>query len=73
MNTDELISEAKALPVDQRLLLTESLLESLNPPDMKIDSLWIEEAQSRLDDLRTGKVKAVSGSEVFSKVEDLLK
>ena len=70
MTTNDLIEEAISLPVEQRLALTESLLKSLNPPDEEIDQLWIEEASSRLESLRSGKTKPVSGAEVFAKIQD---
>jgi hypothetical protein len=71
LTTNELILEVISLPVEQRLLLTESLLESLNPPDKDIDAQWIQVANSRLGDLRSGKVNAISGSDVFAKVKGM--
>lgn len=67
MTTHELISEVISLPVEQRLILA----ESLNPPDRKIDQEWIKVAQNRLVDLRSGKVSPISSSEVQEKVQAL--
>ncbi len=68
IKTDELISEAISLPVEVRTLLVNKLLESLNPPDKEIDNLWVKEAEKRVEELRTGKVKTIPGKEVFRKI-----
>jgi len=68
IKTDELIFEAISLPVKVRTLLVNKLLESLNPPDKDIDSLWVKEAAKRVEELRTGKVKTIPGEEVFRKI-----
>jgi putative addiction module component (TIGR02574 family) len=68
IKTDELISEAMSLPVEVRTLLVNKLLESLNPPNKEIDELWAKEAEKRVEDIRTGKVKTIPGEEVFKKI-----
>jgi len=40
----------------------------LNPPDREIDREWAVVAKSRLDDLRSGRVRAIPGDEVFAKI-----
>ncbi|HDH12889.1 MAG TPA: addiction module protein [Nitrospirae bacterium] len=68
MKTNELISKAISLPVEIRTLLVNKLLESLNPPDKDIDELWAKEAERRIEDIETGKVKTIPGEEVFKKI-----
>ncbi len=68
IKTNELISEAMSLPVEVRTLLVNKLLESLNPPNKEIDELWAKEAEKRVEDIRTGKVKTIPGEEVFEKI-----
>jgi putative addiction module component (TIGR02574 family) len=70
MNTKELIDEAVALPVDERTLLVDSLLRSLNQPESKIDKKWAAVAQKRLIEMRSGKVKPVPGEEVFERIQN---
>ena len=68
MNTKQLIDEAISLPVEERALVVDSLLRSLNQPESEIDKIWAKEAKRRLDELMSGRVKAIPGEEVFGKV-----
>ena len=70
INTDELISDAVSLPVEKRVLLVNKLLESLNPPDKKIDKIWAGEAEGRVSDITAGKEETLSGEEVFREVRE---
>jgi len=68
MKTKKIIEEALSLPVEERALIADSLLRSLNMPNPAIDAKWAEVAKRRLLELRSGKVKAIPGEEVFSGV-----
>lgn len=68
MNTKELIAEAISLPVEERALMVDCLLKSLNLPETDIDKRWASVAQRRLDDLRSGQAEAVSGDDVFERI-----
>ena len=58
----KIIEEASALPVEERALVAESLLRTLNAPDAEMDKLWAEIAKRRLADLCAGRVEGVPGS-----------
>jgi len=73
MNTKELIEQAIALPVEERALVLDSLLRSLNPPQSEIDIQWAAEAKRRLAELRSGKVEAIPGEAVFESVWERFK
>ena len=68
MNIKELIDQAEALPVEERALVVDSLLRSLNPPESKIDEKWALVARKRLEDIRSGAVKTIPGEDVFAKI-----
>ena len=68
MRTQELIAEAVSLPVEQRSFMVECLLKSLNPTENEIDKKWGIIAKQRLNDLRSGKVTAISGEVVFKEI-----
>jgi len=67
-NTAEIIHEAESLPVEDRTLVVDSLLRSLNSPDPEIDRKWVAVAKRRLEELRSGRVKPTPGEEVFARI-----
>ena len=65
--TREIIIKATSLPVEERAIVVDSLLRSLNPLSKDIDRKWTIVAKRRIEELRSGKVKAISGDKVFAK------
>jgi len=63
MKTKDLIAEA-----EERAMFVDSLLKSLNPPESEIDKKWASVAKRRMEELRSGGVKAIPGEEVFKKI-----
>ena len=68
MKTTDLLDEAISLPVEERAMLVDSLLKTLNSPYIDIERQWIDVAQRRLREFRSGEVKAVLGEEVFKRI-----
>ncbi|MDD3581724.1 MAG: addiction module protein [Desulfobacca sp.] len=68
IKTKKLIEEALSLPVEERAIIADSLLRSLNMPDTTIDAKWVEVARKRLQELRSGKIKPIPGDQVFSEI-----
>ena len=66
----EIIQEAESLPIEERAIVIDALLQTLNPPDAEIGAEWMKVAKRRLAELRSGKVKAVPGDDVFAKVRE---
>lgn len=73
IKTEDLFSEAISLPVDIKTLLVNKLLESLHPTKKEIDELWAKEAEKRIDDIRSEKVKTIPGEEVFKEIRNKFK
>ena len=67
-STAEIIREVESLPVEERTLVVDSLLRTLNPPDPSIDKQWAVVAKRRLAELRSGRAKPVPADEVFAKI-----
>ena len=70
LSAKEIIREAESLPVEERAIVVDCLLRSLNPPDSTVDRKWAEVAKRRLAELRSGRVKPVAGDAVFDKVRE---
>lgn len=66
----EIIEEAESLPVEERAIVIDSLLRTLNPISDDIDIEWIKVARRRLAELRSGRVSAIPGDEVFAKIRE---
>jgi len=66
----EIIEEAESLPVEERAMVIDSLLRSLNPPSVEIDKEWVKVAKRRLAELRFGRVAPIPGNEVFAKIRE---
>lgn len=63
---DELEFEALNLPDHLRARLAEALLLSLDE-ETEIGQAWIEAAERRSEELRTGKVAGIPAEEVFER------
>ncbi len=67
---NELAAQAMSLPSKSRGLLAEKLVESLE--DDAIEKIWIAEAKKRRDEVRSGRVKPISGDEALEQVRKLI-
>ncbi|MCF8372534.1 MAG: addiction module protein [Bacteroidales bacterium] len=69
VSSDIVIEDALSLPADIRINLIEKLIQSLNLPiNSEIDMLWSEEAERRVEQIKEGKAKLITGKEVFAKI-----
>jgi len=69
MKAKDLITEAMSLPVEERLVVIDTLLKSLNPVESGSDIKWVQASQNRLKDIRSGKVATASADEVFLRIQ----
>lgn len=64
----KIMDEAVFLPVEERAMIVDSLLRSLNQPESDIDEKWAAVAMHRLAELRSREMETVSGQEVFENI-----
>ncbi|MFQ5900318.1 MAG: addiction module protein [Thermodesulfobacteriota bacterium] len=68
--------ESLQLPLEDRAILAEHLLESLDlesDKDVNSEKEWIEEAEKRYQAYRAGKIKGKSADLVFEEAYDKFK
>jgi putative addiction module component (TIGR02574 family) len=69
ISVEQIIEGALSLPDEARALLADRLVESLDPAEeSRIHSLWAAEAQRRLQDVRSGRIKTIPGDEALAQV-----
>lgn len=66
--TTDLMDTVDSLPVDMKLELVDKILESLSPRQAEIDALWAIEAERRVEDVRSGRVKTIPSEQVFEEL-----
>jgi Putative addiction module component len=67
MSEANLLQAALKLPTRRREELAEAILGSVKRPSQRhLDSLWVQEAESRVDGLLKGRIKTVPGAQVLA-------
>jgi putative addiction module component (TIGR02574 family) len=70
----ELEQEARHLPTQDRALLAQHLIASIDPgEDVDTEAVWLEEAERRYQSNRQGKLTAKPVDQVFREVKSQLK
>lgn len=64
----EIIEEAECLPVEERIMVIDSLLRTINQPLAEVEIEWMMVAKRCLAELRSDHVVAVPGNEVFAAI-----
>ena len=68
MKTAEIMNELANLPVEERALIADSLLQTLNPSQPEIEQQWLKVAQRRLAEISTGKVKTIPLNDAMMRI-----
>jgi putative addiction module component (TIGR02574 family) len=68
----ELLEKALSLSTRERGLLIDRLIESLDnlPAEEGVEAAWGEEIRRRVDDIRSGRVKAIPGEQVLREIAE---
>ncbi|MEW6327268.1 MAG: addiction module protein [Thermodesulfobacteriota bacterium] len=59
MNIKDVLEKALKLKPEERFLVIEGLLKSLDEPDRGLDDIWADEAERRLKAYREGRLEGV--------------
>jgi putative addiction module component (TIGR02574 family) len=66
---DDIRDEVLALEVEERGAVADAIWESfLTDEEREVQAAWIEEAERRIDAMRSGKVKGIPWEQVKAKV-----
>ncbi len=65
MSNKDILEMALKLKPEERFLIIEGLIKSIDEPDKNIDEIWAEEAEKRLKAYRDGKLQTISAEEIF--------
>lgn len=66
MRSKEILNYALKLKPEERFIIIEALIESLDKPDKKLDEIWAEEAEKRLKAYREGKLAGIPMEDIFN-------
>lgn len=65
----DILEKVLQLRPEERSRIVDGILRSLDEPDPRIDQIWTEEAERRLEAYRSGRIGGVPAEEVFPKSE----
>jgi putative addiction module component (TIGR02574 family) len=65
MISKEILEQALKLKPDERFMVVEGLIKSLDEPDSLLDEIWAEEAEKRLKAYRAGNLEGIPMEEIF--------
>jgi putative addiction module component (TIGR02574 family) len=65
MSTKDVLEKALKLKPEERFLVIEGLLKSLDEPDRRLDDIWADEAERRLKAYREGRLEGIPMEEIF--------
>jgi len=65
-----MLREIASYPVEDRIMMADAIIESLNGYDLEVDAAWNAVSRRRLGELRTGKVKGIPASAVLARARE---
>ena len=63
---NDLFTIIENMPIDVKTALIEKILASIHPLQKDVDQEWIEVAEKRTSEIKTGNVQVIPGDEVFN-------
>ena len=65
MSSKDVLEQALKLKPDERFVVVEELIKSLDKPDSTLDTIWVDEAEKRLKAYRSGDHEGIPMEEIF--------
>ncbi len=65
MSSKDVLKQALKLKPDERFMVVEGLIKSLDEPDSSLDEIWAAEAEKRLSAYRSGNLEGILMEEIF--------
>lgn len=65
MSNTELLEQALKLPATEKFLIVDSLLKSLDAPDLRLDEIWADEALRRFAAYTAGEIDGIPAEDIF--------
>ena len=66
-----MIRQIESYPVEDRVMMADAIIASLNGMRPEYEEAWADVAELRLAELRLGKAKGVAGADVFARARRL--
>nr|VFK32958.1 MAG: Putative addiction module component [Candidatus Kentron sp. MB]VFK35761.1 MAG: Putative addiction module component [Candidatus Kentron sp. MB]VFK77355.1 MAG: Putative addiction module component [Candidatus Kentron sp. MB] len=67
-SAQQMLEQAVQFSALDRAALIEGLIASLDKPDDALDTLWLKEAEDRMEAWRAGELASVDADEVFAEL-----
>ena len=65
MGSKDVLEQALKLRPDERFIVIEGIIKSLDEPDSSLDNIWADEAEKRLKAYRAGNLEGIPMEEIF--------
>ena len=65
MSGKDVLEKALKLKPDERFMVVDALIKSLDEPNSSLDEIWVGEAEKRLKAYRSGNLEAIPMGEIF--------
>ena len=70
MNAEEIIAQAALLPPQDRAAIAQSMLDSLAPHANKSDEQWLDIAEQRWQEIKSGSAKLYPAEDVLNELKN---
>ena len=65
MSSKDVLEQALKLKPEEKFMVAEGLIKSLDEPDSSLDDIWADEAEKRLKAYRAGRVEGIPMEDIF--------